>query len=124
MSYRDFPWTSTEGRAKIKEIITQRLPQWTTGPRDSQVDCWAHNLMHIPTILVASTGWGKTAAFFGAILVLQHLFKDPAHRQITEEITLLPPPAVAVALVVTPLVELGNAHVRLFYLFILICYSH
>lgn len=112
ISYRDFAWTSNEGKAKIREIITQRLPQWSTGPRDSQVDCWAQNLMHVPTILVASTGWGKTAAFFGAILVLQYL-QEPANRQITDEIKLLPPPAKPVALIVTPLIELGYAHVRL-----------
>lgn len=114
--YRDFPWTSAEGQAKIREIITARLPQWSTGPRDSQVECWAHNLMHIPTILVASTGWGKTAAFFGSILILQHL-KDPKNRQVSEQVKLAPPPAHPVALVVTPLIELGKAHVRLPFVF-------
>lgn len=70
--------------------------------------------MHVPTILVASTGWGKTAAFFGSVLILQHL-KDPKNRQINDQTKLAPPPALPVALVVTPLVELGNAHVRPFF---------
>ncbi|KAF8810191.1 hypothetical protein BYT27DRAFT_7092691 [Phlegmacium glaucopus] len=89
----------------IHEIIQQRIPQWPNGPRDSQVECWAHNLERIPTLLIASTGWGKTAAFFGAVMVLQHLNHTRRHG-------LPKPPAKPVALVVTPLIELGNAHAQ------------
>ncbi|KAF9482610.1 hypothetical protein BDN70DRAFT_770432, partial [Pholiota conissans] len=100
-------WTSTLGRTIIREIIEARIPQWPNGPHDSQVDCWAHSLQGIPTLLIASTGWGKTAAFFGPILVLQHLLQhpNPAIPNV---------PTKPVALVVTPLIELGNAHVRSF----------
>jgi hypothetical protein len=97
-----FSWLSPQGKTLIREIIQQRLPQWSNGPRDSQVECWAHNLERIPTI---STGWGKTAAFFGAVMVLQYLNH-------TRPEGLPKPPPKPVALVVTPLIELGKAHVR------------
>ena len=100
-----FSWLSLHGKTLIREIIQQRLPQWSNGPRDSQVEYWAHNLERIPTILIASTGWGKTAAFFGAVMVLQYLNHTPPLG-----VPKLPPKPIA--LVVTPLIELGNAHVR------------
>ncbi|KAF8814139.1 hypothetical protein BYT27DRAFT_7250321 [Phlegmacium glaucopus] len=100
-----FSWLSLQGKNIICEIIQRRLPQWSNGPRDSQVDCWAHNLERIPTILITSTGWGKTAAFFGAVMVLQHLNH-------TRPQGIPKPPPKPVALVVTPLIELGNAHAR------------
>ena len=99
-----FSWLSPQGKTLIRNIIQQWLPQWSNGPRDSQVECWAHNLERIPTILIASTGWGKTAAFFGAVMVLQYLNH-------TRPQGVPKPPPKPVALVVTPLIELGNAHV-------------
>ncbi|PPQ95546.1 hypothetical protein CVT26_008571 [Gymnopilus dilepis] len=100
-----FSWLSVRGRTIIREIIEGRLPQWPKGPHESQVDCWAHCLQRIPTLLIASTGWGKTAAFFGPILVLQHLLSNPKPG--------IPKlPSKPVALIVTPLVELGKAHAR------------
>ncbi|KIM38543.1 hypothetical protein M413DRAFT_75866 [Hebeloma cylindrosporum] len=98
-----FSWTSLEGRTVIREIIEARIPQWTTEPRPAQLECWSHTLAGIPTILIALTGWGKTTAFFVPILVLQHLLKYPKPR-------IPQPPPHPVALVVTPLIELGNAH--------------
>jgi hypothetical protein len=65
-----FSWLSPQGKTLIRDIIQQRLPQWSNGPRDSQLECWAHNLEQIPTILIASTGWGITAEFFCAVMVL------------------------------------------------------
>jgi superfamily II DNA/RNA helicase len=99
-----FSWTSLKGRTVIREVIEERIPEWRTGPRPAQLDCWSHTLAGIPTILIASTGWGKTTAFFVPILVLQHLAKYPK-PQIPK------PPQRPVALVVTPLIELGKAHV-------------
>ncbi|KAF8955674.1 P-loop containing nucleoside triphosphate hydrolase protein [Flammula alnicola] len=98
-----FSWTSLEGKTIIREIIEERVPQWSNGPKPSQVECWAHTLQKIPTILIACTGWGKTAAFFGAVLVLEALKRNPREH-------LPKPPPRPVALVVTPLLELGNAH--------------
>lgn len=98
-----FSWTSLEGRTIIREILEERITQWTNGPRPAQLDCWSQSLAGRPTILIASTGWGKTTAFFVPILVLQHLVNHPKPR--------IPrPPSSPVALVVTPLIELGNAH--------------
>jgi hypothetical protein len=34
-------------------------------------------LILYPRILIALTGWDKTAAFFGPVLVLEHLIKHP-----------------------------------------------
>ncbi|CAA7262720.1 unnamed protein product [Cyclocybe aegerita] len=58
-----------------------------------------------PTILIASTGWGKTSAFFGPILVLRHLIKNPRPNLNIPRL-----PRKPVALVVTLLIELGYAH--------------
>jgi len=33
-----FSWLSPQGKTLIREIIQQRLPQWSNGPRDSQVE--------------------------------------------------------------------------------------
>ncbi|KAF9483132.1 hypothetical protein BDN70DRAFT_828079, partial [Pholiota conissans] len=98
-------WTSTLGRIIIREIVEVRIPQWPTDPHDSHVDCWTHSLQGILTLLIASTGWGKIATFLGPILVLQHLlqYPNPAIRNI--------PPKPG-ALIVTPFIELGNAHAR------------
>ena len=70
-----FSWTSLEGRTVIHEIIEERIPEWRTRP--AQLDCWSHTLAGIPTILIASTGWGKNYSVFVPILVLQHLLKYP-----------------------------------------------
>ena len=56
-----FSWTLLEGRTVIREIIEEHIPEWRTRP--AQLDCWSHTLAGIPTIptiLIASTGWGKT----------------------------------------------------------------
>ncbi|KIM37165.1 hypothetical protein M413DRAFT_13520 [Hebeloma cylindrosporum] len=98
-----FSWTLLEGRTVIREIIEARILQWTTGPRPAQLECWSHTLAGIPTILIALTGWGKTTAFFVPILILQHLLTYPKPR-------IPQPPPHLVALVVTPLIELSNAH--------------
>jgi hypothetical protein len=36
-----------------------------------------HTLSRKPILLIASTGWGKTAAFFVLILVLRHILTHP-----------------------------------------------
>ena len=59
-----FSWTTLEGRTVIREIIEAEVPQWQNGPRDTQVEVWSYAMARESTILVASTGWGKTAAFF------------------------------------------------------------
>ena len=97
-------WTTLEGRTIIREIIEAEVPQWQNGPRDTQVEVWSYAMARESTILVASIGWGKTAAFFGPIIVMHHLLKHPRPR-------IPSPPRSPVALIVTPLVELGNAHV-------------
>ena len=99
-------WLSIEGRARIRGIIEERIPQWRSGPRDFQVDCWAHLLEKIPVVLIAPTGGGKTAAFYGPILIYQHLLQNPVPGIPT-------PPPHPIALIITPLIELGNNHVSL-----------
>ncbi|KAJ3515927.1 hypothetical protein NLJ89_g1461 [Agrocybe chaxingu] len=93
-----FSWTSIEGRAVIREVVEQQIPQWGNGPRDVQLDCWAGILARTPTVLIASTGWGKTSVFFVPIIILRHLLEHPRPR-------IAPPPPLPVALLVTPLIE-------------------
>ncbi|KIL65291.1 hypothetical protein M378DRAFT_24106 [Amanita muscaria Koide BX008] len=82
-----------------------QIPQWPNGPRHFQVDCWVHTLEKSPVILIAPTGGGKTAAFFGPVLILQHLLQH-RHPGIPQ------PPPRPTALIVTLLIELGNNHAR------------
>jgi len=99
-----FSWTLLKGRTVICEILKEHIPQWTNRPQPAQLDCWSQSLSGQPMILIASTGWGKMTAFFVPILILQHLVNHPK-PQIPQ------PPSSPVALVVTPLIELRNAHV-------------
>ena len=62
-------WLSIEGRARMRGVIEERIPQWRSGPRNFQVGCWAHLLEKIPVVLIAPTGGGKTAAFYGPISI-------------------------------------------------------
>ena len=99
-------WTTPEGRTVAREIIEQRIPQWPSGARPFQLDCWVQTLARKPVVLIASTGGGKTAAFFGPIIIMQDLVRNPRHN-------IPPPPQNPIALVITPLIELGNNHVSL-----------
>ncbi|KAF8237593.1 hypothetical protein L208DRAFT_1042948, partial [Tricholoma matsutake] len=53
-----------------------------------------------------STGGGKTAAFYGPIQIYQHLLQTLVPGILT-------PPHHPIALIITPLIELGNNHVSL-----------
>jgi len=71
-------WTSLEGRTVIHDIIEERIPEWRTGPRPclGQLNSIVGlALAGIPTILIASTGWGKPTSFFVLILLLQYRLK-------------------------------------------------
>ncbi|KAG6887536.1 hypothetical protein C0992_011877 [Termitomyces sp. T32_za158] len=85
--------------------MEQLVPEWRNGPRDFQVDVWAHILDKIPVLLVTHTGGGKTASFWGPICILQHLLKHPVP-------SMAKPPKSPVGIIITPLVELGNNHAR------------
>lgn len=99
-----FSWLSVEGRTRIRGIIEEQVPQWRNGPRPHQVESWAHTLEKKSLMLIASTGSGKTAAFYGPIIIMHHLLKTPVPGIPT-------PPKKPMALIVTPLIELGNNHV-------------
>ena len=100
-------WRSMEGRTRIRGIIEQRVPQWTNGPRSYQLESWAHTLDKISLVLIAPTGSGKTAAFYAPLLVMEHLLQNPVAR-------IPKPPSHPIALIVTPLIELGNNHASFF----------
>lgn len=103
-------WTTLEGRTVAREIIEKCIPQWQSGPQPFQLGCWVQTLARKPVVLVASTGGRKTAAFFGPILIMQDLIRNPRPH-------IPQPPINPIALVVTPLIELGNSHVRLNHIF-------
>ncbi|KAF6744432.1 P-loop containing nucleoside triphosphate hydrolase protein [Ephemerocybe angulata] len=105
MTQLPFSWTSDAGKALIKDILTEYIPQWPSGPRPFQVDATANLLNKTPTVLLAATSSGKTAIFFCILIVLQHLAKHPNPAIKPDTI-----PEKPVVLVVTPLVELGNKH--------------
>jgi hypothetical protein len=75
-----FSWTSLEGRTIIREILEEHIPQWRNGPCPAQLDCWSQTLAWRPTILIASTDWGKTSIFSVPILILQRLHSHPKPR--------------------------------------------
>ena len=96
-----------EGYARICGIIEERVPQWNNGPRSYQLESWAHTLDKISLVLIAPTGSGKTAAFYAPLLVMEHLLWNPVSG--------IPQPSShPIALIVTPLIELGNNHVSFF----------
>lgn len=93
-----FSLTSLEGCTVIREIIEERIPELRTGPLLAQLNIAGLTLAGILTILIASTGWGKTTVIFVSILVLQHLLKYLKPQ--------IPKPPQC-----PPLIELGKAHV-------------
>jgi ATP-dependent helicase YprA (DUF1998 family) len=101
-----YAWLTAEGHACICGIIEECVLTWSNSPCSYQIDSWAHTLQKISLMLIASTGSGKTATFYVPILVMQHLLKN-----LVEGIPW--PPENPVALVVTPLIELGNNHVQI-----------
>ena len=93
-AFNKISWKLVDGRKIIREIVLKEVPQWEKGPRDEQIECWSYALTGLPTMLIASTGWGKTSAFFVPILILRNLAQYP-RRGISK------PPAHPVALMVT-----------------------
>ncbi|KAF9230789.1 P-loop containing nucleoside triphosphate hydrolase protein, partial [Melanogaster broomeanus] len=98
-------WLSSERQSLIRQIISARLPQWPTGPHKFQVESWARTLDGQSQLLVVPTGGGKTAVFYGILLILEHLKKSPIH-----ELGPFKFPNNPVIMIVTPLNELGNMH--------------
>ncbi|KAI0055770.1 P-loop containing nucleoside triphosphate hydrolase protein [Artomyces pyxidatus] len=100
-------WLAPEQRSFIQQIITQLIPQWSTGPRDFQLSSWARTLQGISQINIVPCAGGKTALFYGPILIIQHLVKEGIPFKVRGR----PPPKKPVMLVVGPLVELQNSQV-------------
>lgn len=99
-------WTSQEGKALIRNLVTQLIPQWPEGPREHQVSSWARTLARQAQFSFVATGGGKTSLFYGPVLIADYLSKYPVDG-------FLPLPASPIAVVVVPLIELGNNHVML-----------
>lgn len=97
-------WTSNEGHEKIRSIIQEVIPQWTDSPRDYQVDSWARTLDSIDQLAIIYTSAGKTTLFYVPVLIMQYVNKNPEKK-----FALFP--RTPVALVIVPLIELGNNHV-------------
>ncbi|KAG6818625.1 hypothetical protein H0H93_003378 [Arthromyces matolae] len=99
-----FSWISDEGELLVRKIVQKHVIQWPSGPRAHQLESWVYTLSKKSILLIAATGSGKTATFYGPILVMLHLLKSPVEG-------IPSPPSHPVALIVTPLVELGNNQV-------------
>ncbi|EGO02163.1 hypothetical protein SERLA73DRAFT_133013, partial [Serpula lacrymans var. lacrymans S7.3] len=99
-------WLSQERRALVPGIIEghPNLQHWSTGPREYQVESWIHSLASVSQLLVVPTGGGKTAVFYGLLLLIQELITNPVHG--VEDL-----PTTPVILIVTPLIALGNTQV-------------
>ncbi|EFI27619.1 ATP-dependent DNA helicase RecQ [Coprinopsis cinerea okayama7 len=106
-----FSWFDDAKRALIRGILESLIEQWPSGPRDFQVEACASVMEKRPLIVIASTAMGKTATFFTPLLVYQYLGANPRPN-----VPSFCPPK-PVVLVVTPLVELGNAHAEEMKLF-------
>ncbi|KAF9234427.1 hypothetical protein BU15DRAFT_13834, partial [Melanogaster broomeanus] len=99
-------WLSDRAHQVVRNIIKEKLTQWPAGPRDFQVDAWCRTLAGVSQLLVVPTGGGKTALFFGTLLIIHELLKRPHPILKTHK---LPPNPMVV--VVTPLNALGDTQV-------------
>lgn len=98
------PWVSPQGKNAVRDIISKVVPQWPDGPRESQVSSWVRTLDCVDQLNILATGSGKSAHFYGPVLVAQYLRDHP-------DLRFRSLPRKPVALVVVPLIELGNNHV-------------
>lgn len=101
-------WLSIERKTDLRGIIENRIPQWRSGARPFQMESWAYLLEGIPVIVVVPTAGGKTALFYGPILIYQSLQKNPV-----KDVNLHYLPPKPVALIVSPLNELGHSQVSI-----------
>ncbi|KII85949.1 hypothetical protein PLICRDRAFT_65078, partial [Plicaturopsis crispa FD-325 SS-3] len=101
-------WLRPERQDLIRSIFRERIPQWTHGPRDFQIEAWGHILNGTPLLAVVATGGGKTALYYGPIIIYHYLFHHPSLLDVAAQRIL---PRKPVAIVVSPLIELGNSQV-------------
>ncbi|KAK7445431.1 hypothetical protein VKT23_014850 [Stygiomarasmius scandens] len=93
-------WSSTEGLAIIKHIVSRCIPQWPDGLREWQLDAISTILNRQSLFAIAATGEGKSALYIIPVLVhlelSQHPDSYPSFR------TPIPSRSHPVVLVITP----------------------
>ena len=90
----------------MHEIVGELIPQWKDGLLEHQVNSIVRALDAMSQLVFMPTGGGKTALFYIPILVALYMRRKPDPQ-------FKPLPSKPVALVVVPLNELGNNHVRI-----------
>ena len=94
---------SLEVRTIIREIIEARLLQWRNCLEATQVECWSYTLEKIPTTCCIDRMGQDVSLIWSPFGSTEpSAVPRPNVPQLPEK---------PVALVVTPLIELGNAHV-------------
>jgi len=93
-------WSSKEGLAIIKHIVSRRIPQWPDGLREWQLDAISTILNRQSLFAIAATGEGKSALYIIPILVHLELSQHPDNYPSFR--TPIPSRSHPVVLVITP----------------------
>ncbi|KAJ8091931.1 hypothetical protein PM082_024165 [Marasmius tenuissimus] len=70
-------WSDSTGLGAIKTVVAHRIPQWSQGLFDYQLETISRILDRESVILSAGTGGGKAALFIIPLLVHQELQSNP-----------------------------------------------
>ena len=89
-------WSDRIGRSIIQDIVKLKIPLWTDGLRDYQLDMVSSVLDRNNVLVSLGTGCGKTTGFAIPVLVLREISKNP-HLYPN-----LRCPKMAVGIVITP----------------------
>jgi superfamily II DNA/RNA helicase len=89
-------WSDRIGRSTIQDITKLKIPSWTNGLYDYQLDMVAAVLDRKNVLASLGTGSGKTAGFAIPVLVLREISKNP---HLYPDLRY---PEMAVGIVITP----------------------
>ncbi|KAJ7759723.1 P-loop containing nucleoside triphosphate hydrolase protein [Mycena maculata] len=72
-------WQTESGRALIRKIVAEKIPEWKDGLHDWQVIIIAWILDGEDVLCITATGDGKSALFAVPIIVLLEVVRNPAY---------------------------------------------
>ncbi|RDB16841.1 ATP-dependent DNA helicase RecQ [Hypsizygus marmoreus] len=93
---RVLQWQSSIGRDTVRRIVKERIPEWTEGLRDWQLDVVCRILDGEDVLISTATGDGKSAIFAVPLVVLLELQRQPMYYAD------LPRRALPMGIVITP----------------------